>query len=248
MLRHLEDNGSAGLVWYTQYDAQQTLFFNHTMGKIKGTDNNQISQALIPFQVVVHRIHDRFSLPLHTCTHALGAQPSCLTHGMSCELASERPLQQREPPAIVCGNISIYIHWHLAIATHFIYYQVLLFITLECHLVMPACKPCQNFLHQPTLWRERPVLHDSWDSFCESLDRQCPICWIAWRNVRKYPSRNYRNHRRDGFEIEWRMLTPSELQLSCYINEQRWEDATSDIYLQHVPDFPEGIIHWSDLF
>ncbi|CVL07819.1 uncharacterized protein FMAN_09775 [Fusarium mangiferae] len=45
------------------------------------------------------------------------------------------------------------------------------------------------------------LVHFSWESFCNSLDQECPVCWTAWRHLRSSPSAMYREEVHPGFYI-----------------------------------------------
>jgi hypothetical protein len=51
-------------------------------------------------------------------------------------------------------------------------------------------------LKQTLLW------HTAWESLVESLNHDCPICWILWRDIRASPTASFNKERITGFKAE----------------------------------------------
>lgn len=53
----------------------------------------------------------------------------------------------------------------------------------------------------PTTGHPR-IIHLSWDSFCDSIDQNCPICWAIWRELRSSPITSCRGETHQPF-LTW---------------------------------------------
>lgn len=50
------------------------------------------------------------------------------------------------------------------------------------------CRICEkNFTADRDPFTHHCHAHSAWDSLCQSLEQECPICWILWRNIRASP-------------------------------------------------------------
>jgi hypothetical protein len=82
---------------------------------------------------------------------------------------------------------------------------------------MALCDPCYNLIHDDdgdnpflrdalihwfnsnkdstteALPQRSRLTHTSWESFCDSLDNYCPICWVVWHHIRDSPVASYRS-------------------------------------------------------